>query len=85
MLVRVGISGLLNSCKLLFGLRVPVDVFIDFSGINDRWNLLVSFVIRLSEKQQQQKYKKQIEAFVRTAEENLVWTVSHRHSGPSYG
>lgn len=60
-------------------------MFIDFSGINDRWNLLVSFVIRLSEKQQQKKYKKQIEAFVRTAEENLVWTVSHRHSGPSYG
>lgn len=61
-------------------------MFIDFSGINDRWNLLVSFVIRLSEKQQQQKKnKKQIEAFVITAEDYLVWTVSHRYSGPSYG
>lgn len=43
-----------------------------------------AFVIRLSEKQQQQKKNKKQQKLVRTAEDYLVWTVSHRYSGPSY-
>lgn len=81
--MRVGISGtsktLVNFC---WGQRVTAKVFIDFSGINDRWNLLVYCN---KGKWKNKKNKQQIEAFVRRAEDNLVWAISHRYSSPSYG